>query len=247
MPSWISIPIPIQNLYDMSLGSEFLSFLSPSGGRTSALPPDLCALIVDTVQAPATFLLTNFLAKALRNSPPRQSTLLGLAHTFEHYEAILKKNVSLLGGIVAPQARRSSLGSEWRWRVVNQADIPTCIALQGIHLSVERKKGNFNYLEGAWLVGAPTLEPLYRQIETQLSQPSAQGSLILIDDLSCLLWAGHDSRSVAAFFAGVRALVAQVSRRDATHPCPHRRTIWTDSRCSRRPDFELACCAATRR
>ncbi len=81
------------SITNMSLSTEWLSFLTPSGTRTTALPADLCALIVDTVQAPATFLLTNFLAKALRQSPARQSTLVGLAHTLDHYEAILKKNV----------------------------------------------------------------------------------------------------------------------------------------------------------
>jgi len=79
----------------MSLNTDWLTFLTPSGARSSALPADLCALIVDTVQAPATFLLTNLLAKALRQSPARQSTLVGLAHTLDHYDAILKKNVRL--------------------------------------------------------------------------------------------------------------------------------------------------------
>jgi len=82
---------------------------------------------------------------------------------------------------------------------------------QGIHLSVERKKATFDFVDGSALVSSPTLEALYRQIEAQLSAPASHGSLVLIDDLSCLLWAGHDSRSVAALFAGVRALVAQVS------------------------------------
>ena len=81
----------------MSLGTDWLSFLTPSGTRTTALPADLCALILDTVQAPATFLLTNFLARALRQSPARHSTLVGLAHTLDHYEAILKKNVCPCG------------------------------------------------------------------------------------------------------------------------------------------------------
>ncbi len=90
---------------------------------------------------------------------------------------------------------------------------PLSLDLQGIHLAVERKKGHLNYLDGSSLVGAATLEPLYRQIETALSRPAAQGSLVIIDDLSCLLWAGHDSRSVGSFFAGVRALVAQVRPR----------------------------------
>lgn len=45
--------------------------------------------------------------------------------------------------------------------------------------------------------------------------------LLVLDDLSSLLWSGHEARDVAALFAGVRAMVAKVSsgRSGPRHTC----------------------------
>lgn len=72
-------------------GDDFLSFATPQGIRTSSLPADFSILISDTLEAPATFLVTHFLARALRE--PRKAVLVGLSQTFDHYASILKKTV----------------------------------------------------------------------------------------------------------------------------------------------------------
>ena len=70
---------------------DFLTFTSPSGIRTASLPADFCVLLTDTLESPATFLLTHFVGRALRE--PRKVVFVGVAQLFDHYATILKKNV----------------------------------------------------------------------------------------------------------------------------------------------------------
>ncbi|KAI5481180.1 UPF0405 domain protein [Pseudohyphozyma bogoriensis] len=73
----------------MSRQDDFLTFLAPSGIRSSALPAGLFLLITDALEAPGTFLLSHFVAKAVRDG--RRTVFLGLSQSFDHYSAILKK------------------------------------------------------------------------------------------------------------------------------------------------------------
>lgn len=72
---------------------DFLTFTTPTGLRTSSLPIDFTVLLTDTLESPATFLLTHFVARALRE--PRKVLFVGLSLAFEHYATVLKKNVSV--------------------------------------------------------------------------------------------------------------------------------------------------------
>lgn len=60
--------------------------------RTTALPTDFCILLTDTLESPATFLLTHFVGRALRDG--RKTVLVGLSRGMEHYATILRKSVS---------------------------------------------------------------------------------------------------------------------------------------------------------
>lgn len=71
---------------------DFLTFVAPgTSARTTALPNDFCMLITDTLESPATFLLTLLISRALRQ--PRNVVFVGLSDTFDHYAAICKKSV----------------------------------------------------------------------------------------------------------------------------------------------------------
>lgn len=163
---------------------DFLTFALGQGVRTAALPADFSLLITDTLESPGTFLLTHFISRALRQ--PRKTLLVGFSHTFEHYSAILKKSVGCSASLGAVAGLKP--------------------ALQGIQLANER---TFTFVD-ANDVGNTLLE-LYLSIEVALS--AMEGALVVLDDLSSLLWAGHPAREVAQLFANVRALVSQVSRR----------------------------------
>ncbi|KDE06751.1 hypothetical protein MVLG_02947 [Microbotryum lychnidis-dioicae p1A1 Lamole] len=74
----------------MSQRDDILTFLDPSGARTSSLPFDFCILITDTLQSPGLFLETHFIHRALREQRP--VLLLGLSQGLSHYSSILRKN-----------------------------------------------------------------------------------------------------------------------------------------------------------
>lgn len=76
---------------------------APAVVRTSALPRDFGVLVTDTLESPATFLLTYFIGRAVRDG--RRTVVVGVAQGLEHYTGILRKNVSsdkTESGIVCP-------------------------------------------------------------------------------------------------------------------------------------------------
>ncbi|KAL8292115.1 hypothetical protein RQP46_001581 [Phenoliferia psychrophenolica] len=132
------------------------------------LPPDLTVLITDTLESPGTFLLTQFVLRAVRDG--RKTLLVGLAHPFEHYSAILKKN--------------------------------------GLQLASERDKGRFAFVDG--VSSSPdVLHTLLLAIVNFIE--SSETPLIVLDDISSLLWAGAPVLEVARFAASVRSLVSKVT------------------------------------
>lgn len=68
-------------------------FRQPDGSESPLLPPDLTLLISDTLESPATFLIVQHLALALKAKRP--CVLVGLAQSFEYYTAVLRKQVRL--------------------------------------------------------------------------------------------------------------------------------------------------------
>lgn len=87
--------------------------------------------------------------------------------------------------------------------------------MQGIQLPSERQKGFFELVtvDDAARPLAETFERIKKAFEGALDRAHADANppLLVVDDLSSLLWSGHGSRDVAAFFAGLRALVSRAS------------------------------------
>lgn len=66
-------------------------FTNQDGTISAAIPPELALLISDSLEAPATFLLVEQLAAALKSK--RKCILVGTAQSFEHYAALGRKQV----------------------------------------------------------------------------------------------------------------------------------------------------------
>lgn len=171
---------------------DFLTFLTPSGARTASLPVDFAILLTDTLESPSTFLLTHFLARALRE--PRKVVLVGLSQGWDHYATILRKSVS--------SSSCAAKGLEFSERADGGGGY-----LQGVQLDKERDAARFAFVDGDKSGGS--LKRVYEAVATALQ--SFGSALVLVDDLSCLLWSGHTSTDVARLFSGLRALVGSVS------------------------------------
>ncbi|GAA6005635.1 uncharacterized protein JCM10292_006721 [Rhodotorula paludigena] len=186
----------------MSSRPDFLSFThtstsspSPSSSQpTSSLPAAVALLITDTLDAPASFVLVQLVAHALRPAAApgggsgaagkRRVVVLGVRERDEYWTAVLKKS--------------------------------------GIQTPNERSTGHFTFIDGS----SPSLAlpDLFAALAAALVAPSqsappaspagtgdALGPLVVIDDVSALLWTGRDAREVVRWWRGVRALVAQHS------------------------------------
>lgn len=86
---------------------------------------------------------------------------------------------------------------------------------QGVQLVNEQQQGRFTFVDGS--ITSPngnSLAQLYEAVDTALGDGGEGGHsvLLIVDDVSSLLWSGHSSSEVARFSAGLRALVARVSR-----------------------------------
>ncbi|GAA6057562.1 hypothetical protein JCM3770_000259 [Rhodotorula araucariae] len=189
----------------MSRQSDFLTFTYPPSSSssslpstTSALPPAFSLLLTDTLDAPATFLLVQLVARALRPlqagpgrriEPRRRVLVVGVRERDEYWAGVLKKN--------------------------------------GIQLVTETASGRFTFVDAS----SPSLSlpALFASLCTVLSPSSPDGPansepsqsapsqspagedtpgpLVIIDDLSALLWVGREPRDVARWWHGVRALV----------------------------------------
>jgi hypothetical protein len=81
------------SLPSLPLTAMAVQFRQPDGSESPLLPPGLSLLISDTLESPATFLLVQHLALALKARRP--CVLVGLAQSFEYYTAVLRKQVRL--------------------------------------------------------------------------------------------------------------------------------------------------------
>lgn len=78
-------------------------FEQPDGSESPVLPPGLSLVVSDSLEAPATFLVVQHVALALKAK--RRCVLVGLANSFDYYTAVLRKQVrSLLFGQVASKS-----------------------------------------------------------------------------------------------------------------------------------------------
>lgn len=75
-------------------------FQQADGSETALLPRELSMLISDCLEAPATFLLVQHIAQALKNK--RKCILFGLSQSFDYYNAILRKQVCPSGAVEQP-------------------------------------------------------------------------------------------------------------------------------------------------
>ena len=106
----------------MSHTSDFLTFALPASPSSSSslpststsLPPDLSLLLTETLDAPATFLLVQLVARALRPAQPelgrgtarregpRRVVLVGVREREQYWGATLRKHVRRLSQYIWP-------------------------------------------------------------------------------------------------------------------------------------------------
>ncbi|GAA5848250.1 hypothetical protein JCM9279_000990 [Rhodotorula babjevae] len=194
----------------MSHTSDFLTFTLPASpssasslpSTSTALPPDFSLLLTDTLDAPATFLLVQLVARALRPAVPeperararaegpRRVVLVGVREREQYWGATLRKH--------------------------------------GIQLATESSARRFTFLDAS----SPSLSlaDLFSSLRAALARPDhaapdaprppraatdadsgEPGPLVVIDDLSALLWVGREARDVVRWWRGVRALVSESS------------------------------------
>ena len=70
----------------------------------------------------------------------------------------------------------------------------------------EQEQRRFAFVDGS--SSGSSLLGLYEAVESALK--GFGSALVIVDDLSSLLWSGHSSVDVARFSAGLRALVSKV-------------------------------------
>ncbi|BGP40874.1 hypothetical protein JCM10449v2_004839 [Rhodotorula kratochvilovae] len=188
----------------MSRQSDFLTFTYPPSSSssslpstTSSLPPAFSLLLTDTLDAPATFLLVQLVARALR--PPlaeagrraekrRRVVLVGVREREEYWAGVLKKN-----GIQLPTESASG-----RFTFLD-ASSPS-LALPALFASVRAALSHSPSSSSA-PDGGPSQPP------PPPSDEGEPGPLVIIDDLSALLWVGREPQDVVRWWRGVRALV----------------------------------------
>lgn len=80
------------------------------GSESPLLPRELCLLISDCLEAPATFLVAQHLAQALKAK--RRCIMLGLSQSFDYYNAVVRKQVrpDAFSTALAVDAELSSTG-----------------------------------------------------------------------------------------------------------------------------------------
>lgn len=234
----------------MNSRPDFLSFThtstsSPSSSSqpTSSLPANASLLVTDTLDAPASFVLVQLVAHALRPAAAaaapgggsgaagkRRVVVLGVRERDEYWTAVLKKNVrgpfTTCSGLASRLPR-----SDAQSRALVVVEYSRCLAffpLQGIQTPTERSTGHFTFIDSS--DPSLALPDLFTAVAAALVAPSqsappaispagtgdALGPLVVIDDVSALLWTGRDAREVVRWWRGVRALVAQVHRRSTS-------------------------------
>ncbi|KAM0748712.1 hypothetical protein T439DRAFT_382491 [Meredithblackwellia eburnea MCA 4105] len=151
----------------------------------SPLPGDLMVLITDTLESEATMLLTTAITTNIRKTQPASTTLLlALAHPFNHYASILKKNASP----------------------------------NGLQLQNEKEKGSFSFLEIDPTASdkQQLLDSIFRATLDFLAASAKPDStaapsppLVILDDVSALLWSGIDALRLARFVGTLRGLCSE--------------------------------------
>lgn len=209
---------------------EFLTFPLPASratplqSRTSALPPSFALLITDTLESPGLFLLCHFITKALRKEISAAAAvtmredvkgkgrvvMVGVSKEEGFYDKILKKSVrSLLPLSLIPFPTRDRQRSGnihlrlWRCGVKQQ----------GIQLSIETSKRNYQYLSAQEVIESPSsqerLQKLWDDILLQVNERDEDG-LVLIDDVTALLWSGIEPRVLFRWLSSLRTQLLSV-------------------------------------
>ena len=96
------------------------------------------------------------------------------------------------------------------------AQAQCCWSLQSVQLSTFTRTGQFRFIDGlnALMQGSLTWEDILQQIKDALGSfdNSTQPPLVIIDDITALLWAGHCSvRDVIQLASALRVLSRDVS------------------------------------
>ncbi|GAA5891742.1 hypothetical protein JCM6882_006191 [Rhodosporidiobolus microsporus] len=182
--------------------SSSASASSSSSSRSPLPPPRTSLLLTDTLAAPGAFAVAHFLQRALRPAAisgaagggagagkgkgkaregRRRVVLVGVAEREEYWAALMRKN--------------------------------------GIQLPTETVAGHFSYLD-ATSPSVP-LSSLYASLCALLRRPTpappappaedaedeAEGPIVIVDDLSALVWRGEGAREVGRWWIAVRGAV----------------------------------------
>jgi hypothetical protein len=193
--------------------------------RSTSLPPELSLIVTDTLACSATFVLTTFLCRTLRE-PKRPIVLVSLSQTLSRYTAICRKAVR---HSPAPLSE-------------NEANVDG----QGVQLDNALVRPRFRFVDGLNVLASPVqdsesdghvLQALHSSIADALavllnprpptpSRPAASADpfppvaadvpgvttpVIIVDDLTALLWSGAASASsLKTFYRSLQLLVKPV-------------------------------------
>lgn len=158
-----------------------VEFRQPDGSESPLLPQELSLLISDTLESPATFLVVQHLALALKARRP--CVLVGLAQSFEYYTAVLRKQ-----GVQLPHEREKG----------NLVYIDTAQLLvdeyDGFAMALQTQIGQ--------ALNARTPD----QITSEPRPP-----LVALDDFASLLHAGLAPLALLKLFRNIRGMARQSS------------------------------------
>lgn len=186
---------PDNSIHIFTLSHMSASFRQPDGSESPLLPPELCLLISDCLEAPATFLVAQHLGQALKAK--RRCMLFGLSQSSDYYNAILRKQVRL---------------NKLTFLVfISLLDANFHTLHQGTQLISERERGNFEYVDVApMLLALGDGSDLSTSILDKLRQYPWKGALVIFDDFSGLLHSGLDPLQALRLYRKLQHLIRRV-------------------------------------
>lgn len=192
---------------------DVLAFRAPNGAPTSILPPRLAMLVLDTLEAPADFLIVHLLSRAFKQG--RNCCLVACSKDKDYYNAVLKKHVCVTTA---------------SWDLCCRAHAaPSFSFFQGVQLQTHLKAGTCKFVDAANMVSsyeatqspADTLEHIRQQVQSSIDDFQADVKeprsatpppLIIVDGFASLLWAADASPSqLSSLYRSLRSLASESS------------------------------------
>ncbi|GAA6032562.1 hypothetical protein JCM8097_004817 [Rhodosporidiobolus ruineniae] len=173
------------------------SFASASTTRSPLPPPPTSVVLTDTLSAPGTFALAQLIQRALK-TPSAVVAGKGKAREGGESEGEMRRANVVVVGVSEREEFWGAL-----------------LKKQGIQLPLESTAGRFAFVDAS--DPSIPLTALYTSLVALLAPPSSSaaaeqggepGPLVVIDDLSAVVWRGEEVRAVVRWWKAVRAAVA---------------------------------------